>query len=85
MSCLYNRVLFLSPKKPGGESPRPLVYRGGWLLTTPEEDFEVMPIPEGNYNHTVTVIGEFNSEGRSADTGGAHLHRRGNLTHVCVL
>ena len=78
------RVLFLSPNRPGEESPRPLVYRGGWLLTTPEDDFEVQPIREGDYNNTETVIKEISSEDRSAGTEGAHLHRRGNLNQVCV-
>ena len=39
----YHRVLFLSPKDENGVRKR-LVYqdRGGWLLTSPEEDFNRM-------------------------------------------
>ena len=33
-----HRIFFLNP---GGKFP-PLRYRGGWLLTSPEEDFDKM-------------------------------------------
>jgi len=72
-----NRILFLSPTLPDGRRPNKLLYRGGWLLTTPEEDFELMTVPEDvAYNHSVTGIGEYHGDMQPKDRNSSIFQRK---------
>ena len=39
----FHRIFFLNPKQRDGNYPPPLVYEGGWLLTSPNEENGVHP------------------------------------------
>ena len=64
---------FLSAKDPNGQRP-PLYYRGGWLLTSPDETFgyqRVEPLEPFNPDHS--------------DVGSQHAMSMGLGTHIQVL
>ena len=50
------RIFFLSPKRgEGGTSQPRLVYKGGWLLTHPDEDFARMALKDEDNSVSVSV------------------------------
>lgn len=100
MSHLCNyipcRIFFLNPRSLGGHRPPPLIFVGGWLLTSPEEELnrrrgDMQPVGDSDSEtHSSTGGIQVRMGVRCLDVNGslqltfpqlyAHTHTPQNLT-----
>ena len=80
MSALL-RIFFLNPKQRDGHSPPPLVYEGGWLLTSSEEEvgapsLSLQSEPEPDNAEEIAVVPSGHSDYGAVSVDGLQKRNR---------